>query len=168
MEPTQVSPSAQLIFSHAPFKERSCKVSFLSAGCFFFSLSELGLSFIPLAFSFFFFFTQLLFQSDPQNVLLHVSGLVSISAAALNTPLSLSASQLQNSSTGRNVFASVGLTLYFILFFTVKHYIVISAPPFLLKVFYWQSNTLHLVLPVTTFVAGTGRNLYSVWAWCGH
>lgn len=86
------------IFSHA-FSGRSCKVSVKSACRMFFraSLAQPGtFSYFPSA--------QLLFQS-PDNTLLHVNGLVSITLqsikSSLNTLLSLSGLQAHESEPGR-------------------------------------------------------------------
>lgn len=62
VEPTQVSPSAQLIFSHAPLKSKAVKFLFeCLQDVSFFLFQDSFISLFSLFFS-----TQLLFQSDPK------------------------------------------------------------------------------------------------------
>lgn len=83
-----MSPSAQLLFSHAPLKSEAVKFPFecLWDVSFFFK----GWDFLLYPSFLFLFFHAVAFSIRPKNVLLHVSGLVSISPAGLkHSPLAI-------------------------------------------------------------------------------
>lgn len=121
-----MSPSAKLFFSHAPFKSVSEAVKFLLQCLWDGPFSFKGWNFLLYPFLFF-FFKQLLFHSDPKMFFCVSVGWFQSALLAFNTLLSLSASQLQHSSSSTELLSSICLTLYFILFLLSD--MISSSPP---------------------------------------